>query len=72
MLTTEIWGFAYPEVGDPQFSMVPYSIPAGAPNLFDQLSQKEKISPGIPSLLLKQVKSENLHNFFLHSRCSFN
>ncbi len=56
MLTTEIWGFAYPDIGDPTFSMSPCSIPAGAPYLFDQSSQKETISPGIPSFTTQTSK----------------
>ncbi len=60
MLTTEIWGFAYREVGDPHFQWSPYSIPARAPYLFDQSSQKEKSALGFHILLVKQVKSEKL------------
>ncbi len=61
MLTTEIWGFAYPEIGDPNFQWYPYSIPPMAPYVFDQSSQKEKKSAlGFHLLLLKQGKSEKL------------
>ncbi len=59
MLTTAIWGFAYPDVGDPY--------------LFDQPSQKEKISHGIPSFTSQTRKIwKACIIFFVHSGCSFN
>ncbi len=53
MLTTEIWGFAYPEVGDPLFSMVSVQYSCWAPYLFKQLSKKEKSVLGFHLLLVK-------------------
>ncbi len=40
----------------PNFNGHPYSLPAGAPYLFDKSSQKEKISPGIPSFTRQTSK----------------
>ncbi len=56
MLTTEIWGFAYPEIGDPPISMVSVQYSCWAPYLFDQSLQKEKIRPGIKSFTSQTSK----------------
>ncbi len=61
MLTTEIWGFAYPQVGDPTFSIVSIEYSAGAPYLFGPVITErnhEKSALGFHLLQVKQVKSE--------------
>ncbi len=59
MLTTEILGFAYSEVGDPPLSMVSVQYSCWGPYLFDQSSQKEQISPGPPSFTSQTSKIWN-------------
>ncbi len=49
-------GIAYPEVGDPPFSMVYVQYSCWGPYLFDQSSQKEKISPGITTITIQTSK----------------
>ncbi len=52
MLTIAIWWFAYPDVGQPPFSVVSVEYACALPpplQHVDQPSQKENISPGIPS-----------------------
>ncbi len=60
MLTTEIWGFAYPEVGDPNFNGLHTVFLLGPPISLTSHHRKKKSALGFDLLLVKQVKSEKL------------
>ncbi len=61
MLTTEIWVFVYPEVGDPPISMVIRTVfLLGPPISLTSHHRKKKSALGFHLLLGKQVKSEKL------------
>ncbi len=60
MLTTEIWGFAYPEVGDPSFDGLRTVFMLGPPISLTSHHRKNKSAMGFHLLLVKQLKSEKL------------